>query len=215
MKFEWRLYFMTDIFAFLSYIFVVTFTPGPNNIISMYNAKLFGYKKTLPFLLGICAGVFIIMIACAYFNLLLSNVMPRFKLVMGIIGALYMLYLAFVVVKSSYSGDNSPNQIEKLNTFPRGLLLQFINPKTIIYGITVMSGFVIPYYKSHLYLIFFSFILTLVAFLALSLWSVFGMLIQKLLSKPVFKKVFNVIMAILLVYCALSISGIFELFSDK
>ncbi|WP_312815044.1 hypothetical protein [Sedimentibacter sp.] len=40
---------MPNLSAFISYAFITSFTPGPNNIMSMTNATKYGFKKSLPF----------------------------------------------------------------------------------------------------------------------------------------------------------------------
>ncbi|HWJ02835.1 MAG TPA: lysine transporter LysE, partial [Verrucomicrobiae bacterium] len=37
---------MPNFAAFLSYVLVTSFTPGPNNIMSMSNASRYGFKKS-------------------------------------------------------------------------------------------------------------------------------------------------------------------------
>jgi len=44
---------MTHLSPFLIYVFVTTFTPGPNNIVSMSNGMRYGYRNILRFLGGI------------------------------------------------------------------------------------------------------------------------------------------------------------------
>lgn len=215
---------MFNLGTFLSYVFVVTFTPGPNNIMSISNASKFGYKKTLKFILGISTGFLVIMLLCSYFNLLLFNIIPKIKVFMGILGSVYMIYLAIKVMKSKdrvndvgdkevtdENNDNEPNKGRKdLNSFFTGMTMQFVNPKVILYGITVISNFVIPYYKSNTTLILFSLFLAFIAFIATSCWALFGSLFNKFLSK--YRKQFNIVMGLLLIYSALSISGIAHLF---
>ncbi|MCK4260678.1 MAG: LysE family transporter [Halanaerobiales bacterium] len=191
---------MFNIIPLLSYVFVVTFTPGPNNIMSMVNANTFGYRKTLKFILGVFTGFSIIMLLSSYFNLLLLNVMPKVKFFMSILGALYMTYLAYKIIISS----NKSNESKKhLNSFYTGISMQFVNPKVILYGITVMSNFIIPYYKSNMALIFFSVLLATVALLSTSCWALFGVIFQKFLSR--YRKPFNIAMGLLLIYSAISI----------
>lgn len=198
---------MFKIIPFLSYVFAVTFTPGPNNIMSMVNANRFGYKKTLRFILGIFTGFIVIMVLCSYFNLLLFNLIPRIKVFMGILGAAYMTYLAIKIMKSKEDGDSEGD--EHLNSFFTGMTMQFVNPKVILYGITVISNFIIPYYKSKIALIFFSIFLAAVALAATSCWALFGTLFKKFLLK--YRRPFNIIMGLLLLYSAISISGITHL----
>jgi len=215
---------MFNLGAFLSYAFVVSFTPGPNNIMSMANASKYGYKKTLEFIAGVCIGFFTIMILSSYFNLMLFNLMPKVKIFMGMLGAGYMIYLAIKIMKSKEEvvdeGDKdtaNKNNLHKsskdrndVGSFFTGMIMQFVNPKAILYGITVVSNFIIPYYKSNIALIIFSILLAFVAFMSTSCWALFGSLFNKFLSK--YRKQFNIAMGLLLIYSALSISGITHLF---
>ena len=72
---------------------------------------------------------------------------------------------------------------DKYNSFFAGMLLQFVNPKGILYGITAVSTFIIPYHTSNFSLLFFSLFLAFVGFISTISWSVFGSMFQKFLSK--------------------------------
>jgi len=200
---------MFNLTAFLSYVFVTTFTPGPNNIMSMTNGNFFGFKKTFKFVLGVTTGFAVIMLLCNYLNLLLFNIMPKVGVVMNILGSIYIVYLAIKILKSTSNANGSPN--DNMNTFLAGMTLQFINPKVILYGITVTSSFIIPYYKSNIALILFSMFLAFIGFLSTCCWALFGAVFQKFLSQ--YRKAFNMAMALLLIYSAISISGISRLFN--
>lgn len=187
--------------SFLVYVFVMSFTPGPNNIMAMLFANQFGFKKTLRFCLGVGAGFFVIMILSSYFNLLLHNVIPKIELPMMILGAGYMLYLAYKIITSTTGGNG--NDGGKYNSFLAGILLQFVNPKGVLYGITVVATFILPYHNSHSSLLLLSLFLGFVGILSTGSWSLFGSVFQKLLSK--YRQQFNIVMALLLVYSAVSI----------
>ncbi len=192
---------MINLVPFLSYAFVTSFTPGPNNIMSMTNANRDGFKKTFNFTLGIFTGFFIMMLACSYFNLLLFSLIPKIKPFMSIIGSAYMVYLAYKIYTSkSASADTDSTHI---NSFLTGLLMQFVNPKVILYGITVVSNFITPYYNTHISLIMFSLLLGVIGFASITCWALFGALFQKFLAK--YRKPFNIVMSILLVYSAAAI----------
>jgi len=195
---------MINLIPFLSYVFVTTFTPGPNNILSMTNAKKYGFRNSFPFNLGILNGFIILMIACSYFNLFLFNLMPKIEHFVGIFGAVYMLYLAYKVTFDTKIGKDSAKK--GTNTYLAGLTMQFFNPKVILYGITVIATFITPYYKSDFALILFSLFLAFIGFVATLCWALFGALFQNFLTK--YNKQFNIVMGLLLVYCAISISGL-------
>ncbi|GAB6189350.1 LysE family transporter [Marinitoga arctica] len=191
--------------AFLSFVFIASWTPGPNNILSMINANKVGYKKTVFFCLGVTTGFSLLVFISIYFNYWLYEVMPKIKIVMGIIGALYMLYLAYIILKSN-SHDNSKERVYKIATFKQGILMQYINPKAILFSITVSSNFIVPNFNSWYSYVLISISLGLVAFFATSTWAIMGSVLNTIFAK--YEKIFNRVMAGLLVYSALSISGI-------
>lgn len=117
------------------------------------------------------------------------------------IGAIYILWLAWKIIKSKPLNES---ECEKgTNTFINGLVLQFVNPKAILYAFTITSTFIIPYYNSICVLSGFSIFLAFLAFISTSCWALFGSVFHKFIGKNV--KVFNAIMALLLVYCAVSL----------
>ncbi|MCD6159060.1 MAG: LysE family transporter [Kosmotoga sp.] len=197
---------MFPLFPFLAYVLTMSFTPGPNNIMSMANGNRFGYRKTLKFLLGVASGFFTLLILSGIFNMALEKLMPEIKPYIRVFGALYIGYLGInVMIPHKQVKDARTN----FNNYLVGFAMQFANPKGILFGITVMANFVIPYYTSAIALILFSLFMSLVAFSAISSWTVFGVLFQRFFSN--YGKIVNIILGLLLVYSALSISGIFEL----
>jgi threonine/homoserine/homoserine lactone efflux protein len=196
---------MPNFTAFLSYVVITTFTPGPNNIMSMSNASRYGFKKSIFFNIGIFFGFFTIIALCSTFSVTLFRLMPSIKPIMTFIGAVYILWLAWKTYKSDHhsEGNSDSNDKKKTNTFQAGFLLQFVNPKVILYGITTVSTFIVPYYRSVVVLAIFSAILASVGFIATCCWSLFGSVFQKLLVQN--EKIINIVMALLLLYCAISL----------
>lgn len=185
---------------FLSYAVVTAVTPGPNNIMSMSNAGRLGFRKSFPFNFGIWAGFSVVMLVCTLFCNMLSEIIPKIKTPMLIIGAIYMLWLAWKTVKSSSVIEETQSK----SSFISGALLQFINPKIYIYCIVSMEAYILPYYQGEwLTLIFFALLLAFIGFAFTLCWALFGSVFKLLFSK--YAKVTNFIMAGLLVYCAISL----------
>ncbi|WP_088187096.1 LysE family transporter [Desulfosporosinus sp. FKA] len=196
---------MPNFTAFLSYVVITTFTPGPNNIMSMSNASRHGFMKCIFFNIGIFFGFFTIIALCSTFSVTLFRLIPSIKPIMTCIGAVYILWLAWKTYKNDphNKGNSDSNDQKKTNTFKAGFLLQFVNPKVILYGITTVSTFIVPYYRSVIVLAIFSIILASVGFIATCCWSLFGSVFQKLLVQN--EKIINIVMALLLLYCAISL----------
>lgn len=192
---------MPNFAAFISYVLVTTFTPGPNTIMSMSNASRYGFKKSIMFNAGVFIGFFIIMLLSSLFSVALFGLIPSIKPVMTFIGAAYILWLAWKTYNSKpHSGEG---EHRRTNTLLAGLMLQFVNPKVILYSITLMSTFIVPYYKPVPVLAGFAAALAFTAFIATCCWGLLGSVFQRFLSKN--EKAVNTIMALLLVYCAVSL----------
>jgi len=192
---------MPNFAAFISYVFVTTFTPGPNNIMSMSNASRYGLKKSLGFNYGVSIGFFIVLMLSNLFSYSLYELIPTIKPVMTVIGAAYIFYLAWKTYKSK--PHNEVDESKRTNTFSKGILLQFVNPKAIIYGITLSATFIVPYYKSIPILALFAALLSVIALLSTVTWGLFGSVFQKLMEKNY--KIINAVMAALLVYSGVSL----------
>lgn len=186
---------------FLIYVLVSSFTPGPNNLMAMTNANAFGLRKTMRFSCGVGCGFLLIMLACSYFNLYLNQLLPSIHIYMNLLASLYLLLLAVKILRdrpgSKESGERKPI------SFGAAMALQFINPKGILYGITAVSSFIFPFYRSTPSLIAFSLFLAFVGFLSTLTWAILGSLLQRVLAR--YRKPFQLTMALLLVYCAVSI----------
>jgi len=193
--------------AFLSYVFLSSVTPGPNNITSMSNAMKYGLPKGLRFNFGVLFGIFILVSICAAFAALLHSIIPQIEPYMLCLGSAYILYLAWTIYKDDPTKPKKKRTFET-NSIPAGMMLQFVNVKAIMYGITGISTFVLPYYPSFLSLLPFAGFMALFAFLCTCLWALFGTVFEKFFTSH--QKLLNTIMALLLVYCA--VSQLLELF---
>lgn len=187
-------------FSFLSYALITAGTPGPNNIMSMTNAAKRGLKKGFPFQLGILTGFTLIILLCTFFCNALSEMIPKIKLPMMIAGALYMLWLAWSLLRSKGLSEDAHAK----GSYLSGLILQFINPKLYLYCIVSLEAYILPYYHGQwVPLVFFALLLALFCFASNLCWAMFGTVFRALFSK--YARITNTIMAALLVYCAISL----------
>lgn len=190
-----------NIIPLVTYAIIASFTPGPNNIISMTHARNQGFRKTLPFIGGVAVGCLLIMFLSSYFNLILHQYIPRITPALNVLGCVYMLYLALKIMRSK-PADSEENKVNHYS-FLFGFALQFINPKVILYGLTAISVFVLPLGQSHVQLIVFSLLLTFIGISANMAWAFGGLLFQSFLLR--YERPVNIVMGMLLIYSALSI----------
>ena len=189
---------MVDFPAFLIYVIVTTFTPGPNNILSMANAMRYGYRKVHGFLVGVFVGFFIVLLLSAFANLVLVNFIPKAENWLKILGAVYMIFLAIHILLTKPAREDSDRK--GMNTFTVGFSQQFLNLKGILYGITIYATFIIPAYRQPIILALFALVLALAGYLSVNLWALTGSWLQNLAWR--YQRWINLGMGILLIYSA-------------
>ena len=191
---------MTTFTPFLIYVVVTTFTPGPNNILSMANAARDGYKGTLKFLGGIFAGFWLVMGLCGLLNVVLVSLLPQVRIWLVYLGAAYMVYLALhiALAKPRQDGESKAD----LNTFWAGFTLQFVNLKVILYGVTAFSVFISRLAPDPWLVALFAPALAGVGFLSTSSWALGGDVFRHFLNR--YERWFNLAMAALLIYTAVA-----------
>ena len=197
-----------EILPLLSFVLITTFTPGPNNMSSASMGVNLGYRKTLIYLLGIACGFILVMLICAYLAALLLAVMPRAQRYLRWIGAAYILWLAIRILRANWAGaqPEAPSM-----SFARGFILQLVNPKVAVYGLTLYSTFLAPVSGRLGLLSLSALIFAATAFASISTWALFGAAIGSLLRREPVRKAVNIGLCLLLVYAAIDLSGILVL----
>lgn len=198
----------TDLIPLASFILVTTFTPGPNNLSSASMGILHGYRTTLRYLSGISTGFFLVMLLCGWISSTLLQLLPRLEGILRVVGALYILWLAYHTLKASYAFEESEGT--SLG-FSEGLFLQILNPKLIVYGLTIYATFLSDLVTSPLHLLLSALILTAVGFCSTSTWTLLGAAIRTYLNRPRANRVLNTALSLLLVYTAIDLSGLLDL----
>lgn len=197
---------LIDFGILIPFVLITTFTPGPNNLSCASMSINFGIKKTMNYIYGIVTGFFLLLLLCGFFSNLLFTTLPSVEPIMRWVGATYILYLAYSTFRASFSFKEKSD--EYLWGFYKGVLLQFINPKGVIYSLTLYSVFLNPIIGNPFYIIFFSLGFALVGLLALLSWVLFGTIINQYLHHLKLRIILNSILSLLLAYTAVKISGI-------
>lgn len=197
-----------EIIALISFVAVTTYTPGPNNISAASMGVLYGYKRTLPYMLGMVSGFFMMLTLTGLVSGFLIGKIPAFETVLRIAGALYILWLAWHTLRASYTFDEE--QAKPLG-YLQGFLLQVLNVKVIVYGLTLYGTFLANKIPSLPVLVLSAFLFACVGFTSVSLWTLFGAGIRRYLNRPKVRQVVNAVLALMLVYTAVDISGVLKL----
>lgn len=197
---------MTDnLFSLIAFILISSFTPGPSNISTASMAILHGYKHTLKYQVGLAAGVFILMSLSGLLSTALLRIFPAFEPIMRYIGAGYILYLAFGILKASYTFTEQ--KVKPLG-FIHGFMLQILNPKLFVYAFTLFSAFLATITVNLAFLMLIAVLLAAISFCATSLWALFGTVFQSHLHHPRLNMIINIVLSLSLVYTAISLTGV-------
>lgn len=185
------------------YYFVMYVTPGPNNSILTASGINFGFRKTIPNILGIPTGHGLqLIIVC----LGLGSILVRFPSIlfyMKFIGSIYLLYLGYRMLGSLNVTAQQKNN-KPLNFF-EAVMFQFINPKAWVICITAASLF-FPEKENIIKSIFFMVgMSTIINIPSISVWAYAGSIIRKYLNNNNFKKIVEWLLAAMLLLTAISI----------
>lgn len=183
-------------YAFLAFMVVMYFTPGPNNIMLLASGLTYGFRRTIPHIAGIVIG-FAFMIAAVGLGLgTVFLAYPILQTIMKYAGAVYLIYLAAVI---ALSGPTTPDGETGRGpmTFWGAAMFQWINAK----GWVIVIGTITAYAAIARFPINIA-IQTLVSLLvgAVStvVWVLFGTALRPVLTSERLVRAFNILMAILL-----------------
>ena len=129
---------MSELVALLSFAFVGTVSPGPNNTVLWASGLRFGYRRTVPHVLGTALGIGLLVMAVAAGIGALFEVVPAAELVLKVVGSLYLLYVAYLVLGSG--GIGRPEVSDPLSVW-QAIAFQCVNPKAWIFAIAAVGTF--------------------------------------------------------------------------
>ena len=183
---------------FFIYSVINAFTPGPGNILALNTVTNYGYKKGRPLYWGIFAGYYVVQVICAVFVFGVSTFLPDLLGIMKYIGAAYILWLAVHIALSK----PTTGTVEKSASFLKGFLLQFVNVKIYLFGITALTGYVTEYSAALWVLLLFEMIIATIGTIATLTWIGMGVLIQRVYQK--YYRLINIILTLTLSECVYS-----------
>jgi len=189
-------------FALVSYYFVMFATPGPKNAMLTASGIKFGFKKTLPHLIGIPVGHIVqISLVCLLVGKI-SDPFPIIPIILKYLCAIYLLYLGYKMIGSFSEHKKDTTRPLKLY---EASLFQFVNPKGVFAAITRISLFVelgSNYLFHSLVVIGVSFC---VAITSITSWCLLGKFLRRFSENKKFIQMFNYTMSFSLVVCVILI----------
>lgn len=183
--------------AFVVFAFTSSVTPGPNNLMLMASGINFGFRRTIPHMLGVAIGFTLMIVVVGAGLRQFFDLFPASYAILKWISIIYLIYLAYKIATSAAPPEKSENPTSKPFTFIQAALFQWVNPKAWTMGLTACSAYV-P--KDHPWagLLFVAGVFGAINLPTVSSWAYLGVQMRQFLSDPFRLKAFNITAALLL-----------------
>ncbi len=187
---------MIDPMPFATYSFVMSITPGPNNVMLTASGATFGFRKTIPHMLGIVAGFSVVLFGvCAGLDVVFTR-WPAIQSVLRWVGAAYLVYLGWRILRS---GEAQDAQSRKPLTALEAAGFQFLNPKAWMMTLTAAAMFLpreLGVLTASSYMVG---IMAVTNLPCITVWALFGSSMRGFLAKPAGRMTFNIVLSLALV----------------
>ena len=183
-------------FALVVFAIVTSVTPGPNNLMLLASGVNYGFRRSLPHMLGI-AGGFTLMVVVV--GLGLAQVFVAYPVLYQTLrygGGLYMLWLAWRIANSGPVGEGKAGA--KPMTFVQAALFQWVNPKAWVMVVSAIFTYT-PGTGSLWPILLVAGTFGAIILPTVSVWTLFGTALRLLLENPKTLRAINISMAVLLV----------------
>lgn len=191
-----------DVFlALLGFAFVTSVTPGPNNLMLMASGANFGFRRTLPHMLGISLGFGVMCFAMGLGVAGAMLALPATGIVLKLVSVLYMLWLAARIARAA--PPDAAAAPGRPMTFLQAAAFQWVNPKAWTMALGAIALYAAD--RSLMALIWVAVVFSLVNLPTVSLWALMGQGMRRWLDRPSRLRAFNWTMAALLVLSLLPV----------
>jgi threonine/homoserine/homoserine lactone efflux protein len=129
----------TLIIGLISFAFVTSITPGPNNLMLMASGANYGYRRTIPHILGINLGFASLVLAAGFGMAALLLAFPAAKSVLKLAAVAYMVWLAWKIANAAppAGADASGRPMDVLQAAG----FQWVNPKAWAMALGAVSAY--------------------------------------------------------------------------
>ena len=192
------------ILALIAFGIGAAFTPGPNNIMLAASGMNFGFRRTAPHMMGVVIGFTVLFLGVGFGVGTLFTVYPLAQTILKIVGVAYLLWLSWRIANAAPAHVSERAQPI---TFLEAALFQWVNVKALVAVISTISIFVRPE-RAHSDVLVVAFVFFFVSAGSVLTWTAFGTALRGLLRDPAKRRIFNYVMAALLVLSIVPMLGI-------
>ena len=183
------------LYALALFAFVSSITPGPNNLMLMASGANYGFRRTLPHMLGVLVGFVFMLILVGAGLIQLFDAWPPSYDVMRVLSVVYLLWLAWKTATAA--GLSNATEGGRPITFWQAAAFQWVNPKAWAMAVTAMTAYAPD--RSISAVVVVAALFGLINLPSISSWTLLGQQMARFLTSQRRRVAFNVTMAVLLV----------------
>ena len=200
---------LEQLYAFALFAFVGAATPGPNNVLLTAVGSAVGIRRGLPVLWGIVFGfasmIFALAVGLGETLFTIDYVVTAMK----VAGLAVLTWLAWQIATAPVGEENASTQdgadLGRKGSFVGAALFQWVNPKAWIVSAGAITAYLQPGDGVLAQAGVLAGIFVLAAIVGCLPWLAFGAAVGRFLRDPRHARIFNVMMALLLVISMLLI----------
>ncbi len=181
--------------ALLAFAFVSSITPGPNNMMLMASGANFGFRRTIPHMLGVGIGFTLMIVLVGAGLVRIFDAFPLSYAALKAASVAYLLYLAWKIATAA-APEGSGGKGAPI-TFIQAALFQWANPKAWAMALTAISVYAPS--KSFAAILVVALVFGAVNLPSVSSWAALGQQMRRILTTSWRLRAFNGTMAVLLV----------------
>ena len=182
--------------AFVAFAFVGTVSPGPNNTLLWASGMRFGFRNTLPHVVGTAIGMGALVAGVATGIGAILDAVPSVETALKVVGSAYLLYLAYLILRSGRVGASD---ISHPLTLWQGFAFQWVNPKAWVFSVAAVGAFLPPTLPRSAGVAMLCAILMVIVIGSSSAWAAGGAGLGQIVRRERTRRAINVTLAALLV----------------
>jgi threonine/homoserine/homoserine lactone efflux protein len=187
---------LNDLVGLVTFAFVGTVSPGPNNTVLWASGMRFGFRRTVPHVLGTALGIGALVVGVAAGIGVLLEAVPAAELALKVVGSVYLLYVAYLVL-----GSGGVGRTDVSNPFSlwQAISFQCVNPKAWIFAIAAVGTFLPPALPWLVGVVLLTGILMVVVIGSSTIWAAGGAGLGRMVDDERVRRVLSITLASLLV----------------
>jgi threonine/homoserine/homoserine lactone efflux protein len=187
---------MNELAGLVAFAFAGSVSPGPNNAILWASGLAFGFRRSLPHVLGTAIGIGALAIGVAAGIGALFEAVPSAELILKLAGSAYLLFVAYRVLGSTGIG---PTEVSRPFTLRQAIGFQCVNPKAWVFAVAAVSTFLPHGLPAMVAIGALTGVVMAVVVASSSIWAIGGAALGRIVDDDRSRRVVGIVLAVLLV----------------